>query len=111
MQRRKFLALVNAFAALDTVLMEHLEKCAKNTKAVPWQIQNDKIEFLSQLVRSKIEHGYPDYYVIIVDEFTGRFSNKVSLLLCLRYLRFWANKKTSAKHFAIFPSKKWNRPF
>ena len=47
MQRRKFLELVNAFAALDTVLMEHLEKCAKNTKAVPWQIQNDKIEFLS----------------------------------------------------------------
>ena len=80
--------------------MEHLEKGAKNTKTVPWQIQNDKIEFLSQFVRLKIEPGISDYYVIIIDQFTGRFSKKDSLLLCLRYVRFWANKKTSAKHFA-----------
>ena len=80
--------------------MEHLEKGAKNTKTVPWQIQNDKIEFLSQFVRLKIEPGIPDYYVIIIDQFTGRFSNKDSLLLCLRCVRFWANKKTSVKHFA-----------
>ena len=80
--------------------MEHLEKGAKNTKTVPWQIQYDKIEFLSQLVRSKIEPGIPDYYVVIIDQFTGRFSNKDSLLLCLRCVRFWANKKTSVKHFA-----------
>ena len=47
--------------------MEHLEKGAKNTKTVPWQIQNDKIEFLSYFVRLKIEPGISDYYVIIID--------------------------------------------
>ena len=68
--------------------MEHLEKCAKNAKMVSWQIQNDIIECLSEFVQSKIKDEIPDYYAIIADEVTDRFSNKEILLLCLRYVRF-----------------------
>ena len=58
---------LNAFAALDAVLMEHLEKGAKNTKMVSWQIQNDIIECLSEFVRSKLKDEIPDYYAIVAD--------------------------------------------
>ena len=72
MQRGNFLAIINAFATLDAVLMEHLEKGAKNAKMVSWQIQNDIIECLSELFRSKIKDKIPDYYAIIADELTDR---------------------------------------
>ena len=49
---------------------------------------------MSEFVRSKIKDGIPDYYAIIADEVTDRFSNKeINLLLCLRYVRFCANGK------------------
>ena len=94
MQRGNFLAIVNAFVKLDDALMEHLKKGAKNAKMVSWQIQNDILECLSKFVRSKIKSDeIPDYYAIIADEITDRFSNKEILLLCLRYIRFCANEK------------------
>ena len=40
--------------------MEHLEKDAKNTKMVSWQMQNEIIECLSEFVRSKIKDEIPD---------------------------------------------------
>ena len=43
---------------------------------VSWQIQNDIIECLSELVWSKIKDEIPDYYAIIADEVTDRFSTK-----------------------------------
>ena len=73
--------------------MEHLEKGAKNATMVSWQIQNDVIECFSEFVRSKIKDGIPDYYAIIADEGTDRFSNKEILLFCLRYVRFCVNEK------------------
>ena len=66
---------------------------AKNAKMVLWQIQNDIIECLSEFVRSKIKDWIPDYYAIIGDEVTDRFSNKEILPLSLRYVRFCANEK------------------
>ena len=93
MQRDNFLAIINAFATLDAVLMEHLEKGAKNAKTVSWQIQNDIIECLSEFVRSTIKDEIPDHYEIIADKVTGRFSNKEILLLCLRCVRFCTNEK------------------
>ena len=60
---------------------------------VSWQTQNDIIECLLKFVRSKIKDDIPDYYVIIADEVTDRFSNKEILLLSLRYVRFCANEK------------------
>ena len=86
MQRGNFLAIINAFAILDTVLLEHLEKGAKNAKMVSWQIQNDMIEYLSEFVPSKIKDEILDYYAIIADQVTDRFSNKEILLLCLPYI-------------------------
>ena len=77
----------------NTVLMEHLEKDTKNAKMVLWQIQNDIIECLSEFLRSKIKYEIPDYYAIIADEITDRFSNKDILLLYLRYVRFFTNQK------------------
>ena len=41
MQRGNVLAIINAFATLDTVIMEHLKKCAENAKILSWQIEND----------------------------------------------------------------------
>ena len=73
--------------------MEHLEKVAKNVKTVLYQIQNDIIECLFEFLRSKIRNEIPDYYVIIADKITDRFSNKYILLLCLRYVIFCANEK------------------
>ena len=73
--------------------MEHLEKVAKNVKTVLYQIQNDIIECFFEFLRSKIRNEIPDYYVIIADKITDRFSNKYILLLCLRYVIFCANKK------------------
>ena len=73
--------------------MEHLEKGAKNATMVSWQIQNDIIECLSEFVRSKIKDEIPEYYAIIADEGTDRFSNKDILLFCLRYIRFGVNEK------------------
>ena len=72
MQRGNFLAIINAFATLDAVLMEYLEKGAKNAKMVSWQIQNDIIECLSELFRSKIKDKIPDYYASVADELTDR---------------------------------------
>ena len=46
MQRCNFLVITNGFALLNTVLMDHIEKGAKNAKMVSWQIQNDTIECL-----------------------------------------------------------------
>ena len=102
-QQGNLLAIINAFATLDAVLIEHLEKGAKNAKIASWQIQKYIIECLSEFVLSKIKDEIPDYYSIIADEATDRFSNKEILLLCLRYLRFRANEKPyPAKHFSIF---------
>ena len=36
MERGNFLEVINAFAILDAVLMEHLEKSAKNAQMVSW---------------------------------------------------------------------------
>ena len=36
MERGNFLEVINAFAILDAVLMEHLEKSAKNSQMVSW---------------------------------------------------------------------------
>ena len=88
MQRGNSLAIINAFATLDAVLVEHLEKGAKNTKIVSWQIQSDIIECLSEFIRSKIKDEITDYYVVIADAVTDRLSHKEILLLCLRYVRF-----------------------
>ena len=82
MQRGNFLEIINAFAILDAVLIEHLEKGAKNTKMVSWQIENDIFECLFELVRSKIKDEIPDYYAIIANEIIDGFSNKDSLTLC-----------------------------
>ena len=82
-----------AFATLEAVLMEHLEKAAKNATMVSWQMQNDKIKCLSKFVRSKIKDEIPDYYVIITNEVTDRFCNKEILLLFLHYVIFCANKE------------------
>ena len=51
------------------------------------------MECLTEFVRSTINDEIPDYYAIIPDEVTVRFSNKEILLLCLRYVRFCANEK------------------
>ena len=76
-QRGNFLAIIiNAFATLDAVLMETLEKGPKNAKMVSWPIQNDIIECLSEFLQSKIKDEIPDYNAIIADEVTDRFSNK-----------------------------------
>ena len=82
MQRGNFLAIKNLFATLDDVLMGHLEKDTKNAKMWQiqndnlWQIQNDIIKCLSEFVWSKIKDEIPDYYAIITDKVTGRFSSK-----------------------------------
>ena len=73
LQRGNFLAIINAF---PTLLMEHLEKGSENANMVSWQTQNDIIECLSELVWSKIKNEIPDYYAIIADKFTDRFSTK-----------------------------------
>ena len=97
-----FLAITNAFAILDIVLMEYLEKSAQNAKTVSWQIQNHIVECLSEFLRSKKKNEILDYYAIIADEITDRFSNKEILLLYLRYVRFFANEKPyNAKYFSI----------
>ena len=76
-QRGNFLAIIiNAFATLDAVLTETLEKGPKNAKMVSWPIQNDIIECLSEFLQSKIKDEIPDYNAIIADEATDRFSNK-----------------------------------
>ena len=75
MQRDNFL-LINAFATLNAVLIEQLKKCAKNAKMVSWQIRNDINESLSKFLRSKSKDGNPDYYTIISDVVTDRFSNE-----------------------------------
>ena len=81
-----------------TVLMKYLEKGAKNAKMVPWQIQNDIIECLSEFVRLKIKDGIPEYSTSIVDDVTDRFSNKEILLLyyftSLRYVKCCTNEKS-----------------
>ena len=59
MQRGNVLAIINAFATLDTVIMEHLKKCAENAKILSWQIEMT-IECLSEFVRSKIKDEIPD---------------------------------------------------
>ena len=46
MQRGNVLAIINAFATLDTVIMEHLKKCAENAKILSWQIENDNWMFI-----------------------------------------------------------------
>ena len=51
MLRRNFLAIINAFRTLGAVLMEHLEKGAKNASMASWKIQNAIIECLSEFVR------------------------------------------------------------
>ena len=84
MQRGNFLEIINAFAILDAVLIEHLEKGAKNTKMVSWQIENDIFECLFEFVRSKIKDEIPDYYAIIADKVTDLFYNEDIVLLCLR---------------------------
>ena len=94
MQRGNFLVIINVFAALDAVLMEHIEKGVKNAKMVSWQIQNDITECLSEFVRPKLKDEIPDYYAIISDEVTDRFSNKDILVLCLLYVKFCVNEKT-----------------
>ena len=86
--------IINVFAALDAVLMEHIEKGVKNAKMVSWQIQNDITECLSEFVRPKLKDEIPDYYAIISDEVTDRFSNKDILVLCLLYVKFCVNEKT-----------------
>ena len=70
LQRDNFLAIINAFP------MENLEKGTENANMVSWQIQNDVIECLSELVWSKIKDEIPDYYAIIAYEVTDRFSTK-----------------------------------
>ena len=102
MQRNNFFAITNAFAILDVVLMKYLEKSAQNAKTLSWQIQNHIVECLSKLLRSKKKNEILDYYAIIADEITDRFSNKEILLLYLRYVRFFANEKPyNAKYFSI----------
>ena len=102
MQRNNFFAITNAFAILDVVLMEYLEKSAQNAKTVSWQIQNHIAECLSEFLRSKKKNEILDYHAIIADEITDRFSNKEILLLYLRYVRFFANEKPyNAKYFSI----------
>ena len=79
-----FLAFANALVTLGAVLMKHLEKGGKNAKMISWQIQNYVTECLSEFVRSKRKDEIPDYWAVIVDKVTGRFSDKEILLLCLR---------------------------
>ena len=43
---------------------------------VSWGSQNDIVECLSKLVRSKIMYEIPGYYAIIVDQVADRFSKE-----------------------------------
>ena len=93
MQKGNFLMIINAFATLDAALTEHLEESVKNANMVSWQMNNDIIEYLSEFEPSKVKDEIQDYYVIIADDVTNRFSNKEILLLCLRSVRLCANEK------------------
>ena len=53
-----------------------------------WKIQNDILACLAELIRKRIKEDISEYYAIIADEVTDRFSNKEILLLCLRYVTF-----------------------
>ena len=76
MQRGNFLAIINLFLTFDDVLKVHLENSTESAKMVSQQIQNDIIKCLSESVWSKIKNEIPNYFAIIADEVTDRFSNK-----------------------------------
>ena len=60
----------------------------KMQKKTSWKIQNDIIACLAEFIRKRIKDDISEYYAIIADEVTDRFSNKETLLLCLRYVTF-----------------------
>ena len=82
MNKRNLIAITNSFAKFD--LKDHLENGAKNAKMTSWKIQNDIIACLVEFIRKKIKEDISEYYAIIAEEVTDRFSNKEILLLCLR---------------------------
>ena len=52
------------------------ENGAKHTKMASWNIQNVVIACLAEFIMKRIKEYILEYYVIIADEFTNRFSNK-----------------------------------
>ena len=45
-------------------------------KKTSWKIQNDIIACLAEFIRKRIKDDISEYYAIIADEVTDRFSNK-----------------------------------
>ena len=69
---------------LDPTFRNHLKYGSKNTKMIPWKIQNEVMESLATFVRSNIKAEMSDYFVVVADKVTDRFSKSEVLLLCLR---------------------------
>ena len=53
--RENFIAIINAFAKLDSILQDHLKNGEKNAKMTSWKIQNDIIAFLAEFFRKRIK--------------------------------------------------------
>ena len=86
--RGNFLAIINTFAKLDTILKNHMEQGSPNAKMLSWNILKDVVSCLEESVRDRLKGDISEstYYKLIADEVTEKYSNKDLLLICLRYL-------------------------
>ena len=97
--RGNFHAVLNSLAMLDPTFTNHLKHGSKNSKMMSWKIQNEVIECLATFARSNIKAEMPDYFAVIADEVTDRFSNSEVLLLCLRNVTFHNEKPKICETF------------
>ena len=94
-----FHAVLNSFAMLDPTFRNHLKHGSKNLKMISWKIQNEVIEWSDTFVRPNIKAQLSDYFAVIADEVTDRFSNSELLLFCLRYVTFHHKKPKICETF------------
>ena len=86
---------------LDPTFRNHLKHGRENSKMISWKFQNEVIKCLATFVRSNIKAEMSDYFAVIADEVTDRFSNSEVLLLCLRYVTFH-NEKPKIYIFTVY---------
>lgn len=88
--RGNFIAILEAFAKHDPILLNHMRIGQKSAKMLSWKIQNDVTACVAKFVRERLRDLLTGakYYAIIADEVTDRYANKEILLLCLRFLNF-----------------------
>ena len=83
-----FLAIMELIAKYDPVVKEHLKNGQRNAKMLSWKTQNDIIANAALVIKNQIKDMIysEQFYAVIGDEVTERFTNKEVLLVCLRYL-------------------------